>query len=67
MSSVKSSNEEIVTKLLSDREILTRQDIPYLFDGVRTYDTNPNYDLSEYLKKPQRELSRFGPKYIFVK
>ena len=57
------SNEDVVTKLLSDREILKRQEA--LVSSMNV--TNPNYDLTNYLMNKKREVSRFGPKYIFVK
>ncbi len=67
MQSRELSNEDIVTKILSDREILMRQDAPDVFERGAKYSTNPNYNLSDYLKKPRREISRFGEKYLFVK
>lgn len=58
------TNEDIVTTILTDREILKRPDIQ---DSNDIYATNPTYDLSSYLRTKKKEPGRFGPKYIFVK
>lgn len=58
------SNEDIVTDILVNREILKRSDAP---DRNGLYTTNPNYDLTNYLNTNKYTPSRFGPKYIFVK
>ena len=60
------SNEDAVTNILSNREILKRQDAPEVFEG-KQYSTNPNYDLTLYMKTAKPEPGRFGPRYIFVK
>ena len=63
------SNEDIVTNILSKREILKKQDVQ---DEVlnRSYSSAPiEYDLSLYIKtrKNKPEPGRFGIRYIFVK
>ena len=67
MNSKELSNEDLVTKILSDREILMRADAPDVFESGAKYATNPNYNLSDYLKNPKREISRYGEKYLFVR
>ena len=63
------SNEDIVTNILSKREILKKQEVSAdSSDGK--YSTNPiEYDLSLYIKtrKNRPEPGRFGSRYIFVK
>ena len=56
------SHEDIVTRLLSKREILEHNN-----NINKLYSTNPAYDLNLYLKNKKTEPSRFGDKYIFVK
>ena len=56
------SHEDIVTRLLSKREILQHNN-----NTNQLYSTNPAYDLNLYLKNKKPEPSRFGDKYIFVK
>lgn len=63
------SNEDIVTNILTKREILKKQDAP---DGVVNgkYSSGPvEYDLSLFIKtrKNKPEPGRFGNRYIFVK
>ncbi len=54
------TNEDIVTKMLSEREILC--------SGVSNLNISyPKYDLNLNLSKYKPEPSRFGEKYIFVK
>ena len=56
------TSEDIVTNILTNREILKRND-----SLESQYSTNPNYDLTNYLNTKKPEPSRFGAKYIFVK
>ncbi len=63
------SSEDVVTNILTNREILKRQDAP---EGIESskYSANPiEYDLSLYIKtrKNKPEIGRFGSRYIFVK
>ena len=60
------SNEEMVTELLTNREILKRQDAPEVFEDGIKYSTNPKYDLSNYLASNKPKSGRFGDKYLFV-
>ena len=59
--------EDNVTRLLADREIIKRQDVPDLFENAPHYSTNPLYDLTYFLNTKTPELSKFGNRYIFVK
>ena len=54
------TNEDIVTRMLSEHEILQsgKRDI---------FISHPKYDLNLYMKTYVPEPSRFGEKYIFVK
>ena len=61
------TNEEIVTKILSNSEILKRQDAPEVFESKRSYSTNPNYDLSLYMREEQIRRNCVKSKYLFVK
>jgi len=62
------TNEQIVTNLLSDREILQYiADYGFNGDGSMQYSSNPSYDLTSFMKTKIPEYSRFGNKYIFVK
>lgn len=66
---MENSNEDIVTDILTKREILKKQDSPEVFENA-VYASNPQYDLSLYIKHKKeepREISRFGNKYLFVK
>ena len=56
------SHEDIVTRMLSKREILEANSGM----GKKIYSTNPAYDLSLYLKTAKPEPSRWGAKYKFV-
>ena len=63
------SSEDVVTDILTKREIIKRQDSPDAFDNS-VYASNPQYDLSLYIKhkkKEPKEIGRFGIKYLFVK
>lgn len=60
------SNEDIVTGILINREILKCQESPEIFEAVN-YSSSPRYDLSLYMKNAEPEKSRFGEKYVFVK
>ena len=57
------SHEDIVTKMLSNREIINAN-----YDELNTkmYSTNPMYDLTHYLKTAKPEPSKWGEKYLFV-
>ena len=55
------SHEDIVTRILSNREILHCD-----YDESVMYSTNPRYDLTHYLKTAKPEPSRWGIKYVFV-
>ena len=57
------SQEDIVTRLLSKREILRRKN----YEESVMYSINPRYDLTHYLKTAKPEPSRWGEKYVFVK
>ena len=61
------TNEDIVTDILINREILKRDESAELLSGRHHYSTNPKYDLTRYLSTKNPEPSRFGAKYIFVK
>lgn len=54
------SSEEIVSKLLAKNEILNG-------DKTFSYVSEPEYDLSDFLKNYKPEPSQYGEKYIFVK
>lgn len=62
------SNEDKVTSLLSDKEILKKQDFSYVSD-VNGMNSVREYDLSLYIKthKPEPLKGRFESKYLFVK
>jgi hypothetical protein len=60
------TNEDIVTKLLSNHEILQRDYVEEMFDGKKTYETNPEYDLSHFLKTNKPE-PKYTDKYLFVR
>ena len=67
---MKSAHEDIVTKLLSNREIIGSDG--ELFDREYRrvdpiYSTPVKYDLNNYMKTAPKELSRWGDKYMFVK
>ena len=61
------TSEEVVTKLLSNNEILNRDYAEELFEDNNSYATNPKYDLSGYLKNITPEPNRFGDRYIFIR
>ena len=65
-SGMKLSQEDIVTKILSDDEILK---VNYVEDELNKcmYSTNPLYDLNHFLKTASKEPSRWGEKYVFVR
>lgn len=62
------SNEDKVTSLLSDKEILKKQDFSYVSD-VNGMNSVREYDLSLYIRthKPKPLKGRFESKYLFVK
>lgn len=53
------TNEEIVTRLLSAKEILRVKNQPFITDSV--------YNLGDFLKKIKELPSPYGEKYIFIK
>lgn len=53
------TSEEIVTKLLSAKEILRVKNQPFITDSM--------YDLGDFLKKLKEQPSPYGEKYIFIK
>ena len=62
------TNEDVVTGILTEGEILKRQDAPDVFEQ-KQYSTSPiEYDLSLFIKtkkhKPVR--NRFDSRYLFV-
>lgn len=60
------SNEEKVTQLLSNHEILKRDYVEELFENKKSYYTNPKYDLSLFLNSLEQE-PKYEDKYLFVK
>lgn len=64
--SMENTNEDIVTKILSNHEILLRDYAKELFEN-KSYKTNPKYDLSHYLSTTEPSKNRFDDKYLFVK
>ena len=64
------SHEDIVTRLLSKREIIGADGEFYDEDNNRInplFTNNPLYDLTHYIKNAPKEPSRWGAKYMFVK
>ena len=64
------SHEDIVTMLLSKREIIGIDGEFYDEDNNRInplFNSAPRYDLTFYLKNAPKEPSRGGDKYMFVK
>lgn len=59
---MKLSQEDVVTKMLSDREILSSN----IDLHTKMYATNPAYDLTHFLNTYEPEPSRWGEKYKFV-
>ena len=57
------SHEDIVTRILSKREILNGNKL----DNTKMYSTVPIYDLTHYLNNYEPEPNRWGVKYKFVK
>ena len=60
------SNEDKVTRLLSNHEILQHDFVEELFEGRKRYATNPKYDLTSFLNSIEQE-PRYEDKYLFVK
>ena len=63
------TNEDVVTGILTQEEILKRQDAPDVFEN-KQYSTSPiEYDLSLFIKTKKHvpERNRFDSRYIFVK
>jgi len=60
------SNEDIVTNLLLKKEILTRLDLPIKSKANLNCYTNPNYDLSQFLKSKNNQIKKLNEKYLFV-
>ncbi len=70
ISTLQSEHERIVTKLLSDKEIIGSDGELYDEDNNRVnllFNSNPLFDLTHFLKTLPPEPSRWGSKYIFVK
>ena len=70
LSALQSEHEIIVTRLLSNREILGADGELYDEDYNRIrfkFDSYPIYDLTHFLKNIPPEPSRWGEKYFFVK
>ena len=63
---MKLSQEDIVTRILSDSEILK---VNYEDDVLNSkmYASNPIYDLNTFLNKVKDQPSKWGDKYVFVK
>ncbi len=61
MNGLELTNEEIVTRILSENEILRAQK-----ESFRPR-YKSNFDLGSYLEKIKHTPSRFGAKYVFVK
>lgn len=61
------SNEEKVTQLLSNHEILERDYVEELFETKKSYATNPKYDLTLFLNQIKQEPARYEDKYLFVR
>ena len=51
--------EEIVTKILTEREILKKKRLGFV--------SNPDYNLKEYLKNPQPEINPYDSRFVFIK
>ena len=60
------SHEDIVTNLLSKREIL-RINFKNDILNEKMLSTNPIYDLNLFLNTSASEPSQWGEKYIFIK
>lgn len=54
-------SEEVVAKILSEKEIVNPNKISKPWSG------NPKYNLGNYLKGVKSEPSPWGDKYIFIK
>lgn len=54
------TNEEKVTRLLSQKEIIQHK-------NIEIYKTNPNYNLGNFLMQEKNAISKWGSKYIFIK
>lgn len=57
---MESTTEQIVTKLLSSKEILN-------IKNKGAYITNPDYNLGEFLNNVKEEPSPYEDKYVFIK
>ena len=54
------TNEQVVTKILSENSILKEK--------INSFDiTLPRYNLGNFLKKYKNSPSPYGEKYIFIK
>ncbi len=54
------NQEEIVTKLLSSKEIIRVKE-------NKLFATSPMYNLGEFLNKIKSQPSPYGNKYVFIK
>jgi len=61
------TNEDIVTKILSNHEIILRNYAEEVYGASKNYVSNPKYDLTYYLNNNEPEQNRFDNKYLFVK
>lgn len=53
--------EEIVTRLLSQNEVISKK------DEVNSFASNPIYNLGEFLKNYKPEPSPYEGKYVFIR
>lgn len=53
--------EETVTRLLSQNEVISKN------DEVNSFASNPIYNLGEFLKNYKPEPSSYEGKYIFIR
>ena len=51
--------EEIVTKILTEREILKKKKLGFV--------SNPDYNLNEFLQNAPIEKNRFDNRFVFIK
>ena len=54
------TNEEIVTKLLSSREIIST-------NNRNIFVSNPNFNLGNFLNDIKNTPNNYGGKYVFIK
>lgn len=61
------TSEKIVTKLLSNQEIIMRNYADEVLDGNMCYKSYPKYDLAHFMSECELSPNRFDDKYLFVK